>query len=775
MQSLLKTIAAHPLIFLIVLLALTGIFVTAIADNASLETNLDAYMPSDHPAFVFSDEAEELFGIEDAVLIAVEHPQSIYNPGSLEKIKGISTALVSQFEQIESGSVTSLYTADNISGSDWGLVVEPFYTSVPQSEEELARLRERVESNEMIYGRIVSQDGTSALVIAEIGADAFDEDFYAELQEFARSYEGPESIYIAGRPVIEGELAKLGPQDMTRMAPLVVIVMAIILLILLRSIRDTIINLVIVTFGTISAFGVMALMEVPVYAVDTMIPVMLIAIGVAYGIHMHNAIHHAAAAEPEISRKDRVDRTLKAMVRPVSMAAVTTAVGFSALMTSLVLPVRYFGLFASVGVLTEMVLALIIFPISILVFGPPKQRRKLDEEHINKKRNADISDGRMSRVLDHPRRILIIAAVVTVLAGAGVTRVWIDTSFLANFQSSSDVVKTDNFVNLKFGGTSTLNVILTADENEAFKDPEVLKLTDRMQLDVQQDESVGASFSLVDFLKRMHMVMHDDQKSWYRVPESQDLVAQYLLLYELSGDPETLDQVVDYDYRRANVTFQLRSDSSAVMEGIVTQIDAYEQQFADLGIEIQFAGSGYKALVFADLLLSGQIISLALSFLIVAVILALLFKNVLVGIVGTVPIALTAIINFGTMGLLGIPLSSATALISSIAVGIGVDYAIHLIEHYRISRREGMPIREAALETIAHTGRAIIYNAVAVMGGFAVLMLSVFPPNRQVGGLIALNMATSAVGTLTVLVVILVALDRRGKLFPAQKDGGNKK
>ena len=151
---------------------------------------------------------------------------------------------------------------------------------------------------------------------------------------------------------------------------------------------------------------------------------------------------------------------------------------------------------------------------------------------------------------------------------------------------------------------------------------------------------------------------------------------------------------------------------------------------------------------------------------IVALLLTLLFGNLLVGLAGTIPIAITAVVNFGVMGLLGIPLSSATALICSIAVGIGVDYAIHLLEHYRNQRLSGMGITEAASRTVTHTGRAIIYNAVAVMGGFAVLLFSVFPPNRQVGGLIVLNMATSAIGTLSILVIVIMAIDKRGRFLP---------
>ncbi len=227
--------------------------------------------------------------------------------------------------------------------------------------------------------------------------------------------------------------------------------------------------------------------------------------------------------------------------------------------------------------------------------------------------------------------------------------------------------------------------------------------------------------------------------------------------------------VIDYEYRTANLTFQLKSDSSAVMSDIIAIVDSHQPVFESLGISIRYAGSGYKAFIFSELLLEGQIISLVLSFGIVALLLALLFKNVLVGIIGTIPIAITAVVNFGVMGMFDIPLSSATALISSIAVGIGVDYAIRLIEYYRNRRLEDYTIREATFATIHHTGRAIIYNAIAVMGGFAVLIFSVFPPNRQVGTLIVLNMATSAIGTLSILLVTIIALDKRGKFINSKQ------
>lgn len=769
-------IAKKPLLIVLFILGVSIVLISSIAQNASLETDLDEYMPATHPAFVFSDQAEEMFSIKDSVLIAIEHPDTIFNAGTLEKIKTITEELPGLFPEVYAGGITSLYTADNITGTDGDLEVEPFYEEIPRTAEELLALQRRVESNEMVFGRNVSLDSKATLILAEIDPDADAADLHVRLEAYAASFEGPETLYVAGRPIVEGALAELGPADMTRMVPIVMVVMIILLLLLLRSIRDTVINLVIVLFGTIVPFGAMAVLGVPIYAVDTMIPVMLIAIGVAYGIHMHNSIHHSVQTNPGITKHQLVKEVLTAMIRPVSMAAITTAIGFMALMTSQVLPVRYFGLFASVGVMTEMVLALILFPASIYLFGPPKiAPKRLTDGSGSGSGNVSRKDGAWgSAIMHRPLRVAAIAAIVVVLGILGTTNVWIDTSFLANFEKGSDIVITDDFVNTRFGGTSSLNVVLSADDPDTFKDPEVLRAMDALQTDVETHTLVGTSFSIADFIKRMNKVMFDNDPAYDTIPDNQDLVAQYLLLYEFSGDPETLAKVVDYDYQNANITFQLKSDSSAVMSEVIDMVAVHEATLTELGVTLRYAGSGYKAFVFSELLLEGQIISLVLSFGIVALLLALLFKNLLIGIVGTIPIAITAVVNFGVMGLLDIPLSSATALISSIAVGIGVDYAIHLIEHYRNRRLEDVSIHDAAFETLAHTGRAIIYNAVAVMGGFAVLMFSVFPPNRQVGGLIVLNMATSAIGTLSILLVAIVALDRKGKFIRIKSTSGLK-
>jgi len=222
----------------------------------------------------------------------------------------------------------------------------------------------------------------------------------------------------------------------------------------------------------------------------------------------------------------------------------------------------------------------------------------------------------------------------------------------------------------------------------------------------------------------------------------------------------------DFDYQKLNVTFQLKSDDSKSINSAMDRIESYRDQFKTHNIDMNFAGSGYKALVFTDLILQGQIASLLMSLIIVAVLLSFMFKNVVAGLTGTVPIIITAAISFGVMGLLGIPLSTTTALMSSISIGIGIDYAVHFIDRYRENTRKTKDMGLAIQRTMHHSGRAIVFNAAVVIAGFMVMLFSVFPPNRELGFLVSLNMFTSFVGTVTVMVLII----EQKKLFWNKKN-----
>ncbi len=750
MEKTLRQMLKLPYWILAIILIISAAFFSKMIENSRMETDLDEYMPQDHPAFVYSDKAEKWFNIKDGIIIAVENKNNIYNEETLQIIKEL-TKTFQKLPQIEKADVTSLYTADNILGTEDGMDVKAFYKKTPTSETELNELRRKVKTNEMVYGRLVSEDETVSIIIAAINDNVFSQEFYEEILDIAKKAETDNvKLYVAGRPIVEGTMALLGPADMKKMVPIVLLVISLVLYLTLRSVQNTILTLLVVLFSTVWAFGLMALVNIPIYAVSTMIPVMLIAIGVADGIHLFSHLQLYVNKHPEASKREAVSDMIAKMWKPVVMTSVTTAVGFVSLLTSQVYPIKYFGLFTAFGVLAAMVFSLVLIPAGIMIFKLPKP--KVTEEKVN---DHHFAYNSASKVLKYKGITIFATIILVIISIVGISKVWINSSFLDKFERDSEIVLTDAFINEHFGGTSTVNLILDSKEKDAFKNPEVLRLVDKLQKDVVDSlHVVGNSFSLTDYINRMNKVMHADDEQFNKIPNDQNLIAQYLLLYEMSGDPENLWKVVDYSYNKLNVNFQLKSDNSKAINAAIAEIETFQDDFKKLGVEMNYAGSGYKGLVFTDLILEGQIMSLILSLIIVIALLGMMFKNIWIGVIGSVPIIITAILGFGVMGWLDIALNTTTALLSSIAIGIGIDYAVHFIEQYKINSATGDKLLTAQ-KTMAHSGRAISFNAIVVIAGFMVLIFSVFPPNRELGFLVSLNMFVSFIGTLTIMLILL--------------------
>ncbi len=754
MKKILNKSINLPWLSIVLTLLLSVVFFYFMSQNSEMETNLDKYMPQDHPAFVYSDQAEEWFGINDGIIVAIENKTGIYNTATIDTLKQL-TKVLQKMDEIEKADVTSLYTADNIMGDEEGMDVKSFFKKVPKTEEKLKQLQQNVRNNEMVYGRLVSTDETVTVIIAEIKDDVFSQEFYNEILELAQSFQTDDiKIHVAGRPIVEGTMALLGPADMKRMVPIVLLVITIVLYFMLRSVRSTLLTMAVVFFSTLWSFGLMAMANIPIYAVSTMIPVMLIAIGVADGIHLYSHLQLFQRKNPDASKKEAVTNMINKMWRPVVMTSITTAVGFISLLTSQVYPIKYFGIFTAFGVLVAMILSLLIIPAGIMILGLPKPKKARQKKASN---NSSFYQSFALKIIRFKSVSIFVTAAIIILSIFGMQKIWINSSFLDKFESDSDIVLTDQFINSHFGGTTSLNLILDADgKKDVFKNPEALRLVDKMQNQLENDlEVVGTSFSLADYVNRMNKVMNADDEAFNTIPDSREMVAQYLLLYEMSGDPENLNKVVDYDYEKLNVTFQMKSDNSKAINSVLDIIETYEDEFSAMGIHMKYAGSGYKGLIFTDLILEGQIMSLILSIIIVIVLLSFMFKNIMAGIIGAVPILITALISFGVMGFLDIPLSTTTALLSSIAIGIGIDYAVHFIEQYRVNALKTGNKEITAQKTMAHSGRAILFNAIVVIAGFLVLLFSVFPPNRELGALVSLNMFTSFVGTLSIMLVLL--------------------
>lgn len=764
MKRFLTFVIDHPRITLLMVGILTLFFFLNLK-GTRMETDIEAFLPQKHPAIIFDNLVEDIFGVKSDMMLAVVNkgPEGIYNTESLALLQRLTEKLQAM-KGIISEDVDSLANLKNIVGTEEGMDVSPFMEEAPQTREEIESLRKAVRGNKMYRGTIVSQDEKAAVIAARLEDDADESEIYHKVKAMiAEEKLGGNEVYFAGRPILEGLIGIQSKEDSKNFLVVVVVIVAILFLIL-RSLRGVLLPLIVVVASVIWAVALMNMFGVPFYITTTMMPIILMAVGVADGIHILSKYYDEIIQFPEKERRALVMDTMSEMWLPVVMTSVTTAIGFLAFTTSTMPPFVFFGVFTAVGVMAAMVFSLAVIPAALMLMKPkvsPLYIRR--QERIKDLRTATLSSRAMAAcgrmVYEHRKLVLSVAVAVVAITVIGTLRVTWDSSLVSYFRQDTDVVKSENLLNEKFAGTVALNVVFEGQEKDQIKDPNLLKKIDKMADYAQTLPLVGDSVTLPEYLKRMNRVMNEDRDEMEVVPESRDLVAQYLLLYSMSGDPDDFDDVVDYEYQRANARIFMKSDHAADVGKVIHAVDKYvKENFKEEEVNVGLAGRANITYTIAGIIVRNQIWSIVLAIIAVFFVDAAMFRNWMAGFLSIIPIGIATLVNFGLMGLLSNPLNPVTAINSSVSIGIGIDYAIHYISRYRWMMASIKDEKEATLLTFITAGKAILYNALIVAGGFLVLSLSKFPPNATLGGLVSLSMLVSFVGALTILAALMVAL-----------------
>jgi hypothetical protein len=316
-------------------------------------------------------------------------------------------------------------------------------------------------------------------------------------------------------------------------------------------------------------------------------------------------------------------------------------------------------------------------------------------------------------------------------------------------------------------GTNPIFVYIDGGVEDAIKNPEILRGIERVQQQLQLDPQIGKTVSIVDFIKRMNQAMNSDRKEFYRVPESSELVAQYLLLYSNSGEPGDFDSYVDYGYQRALITAFARTDSSAYIDRLAKSIQAFANQQFPQKFEVRVGGGATGGVALNEVMIREKILNILQIMGAVLLISSLVFRSALAGFLILVPLVAAVFANFGVMGLLGIPLQIATSLVSAMAVGIGADYSIYMSYRLREELRQGASESVAVEKAFKSAGKATLFVSSAVAGGFGVLMFSYgFMIHIWMGFLITIAMLVSSIATLTLFPALI--LDLRPKFIFAK-------
>ncbi|MBN2298032.1 MAG: RND family transporter [Deltaproteobacteria bacterium] len=750
MKRLIRFCVQYPYLIIAVVVCTTLFFLAQIPD-IKIDPRVEVVLKENNPVEEVWNENKQEFESYADIIIGMLH-DDIYQSDSLRKIQEIS----SEIEKIQGvKKVTSILNVKNIEGSASGLDVSPMITDgeIPRGDAWLEELREKTNAWEVYEGIYVTKDGKGTAISVVLNSDVETDDIvpiYYNLRDIMERYEGPEQFFISGPTIVEALQGHYMIKDLKILVPLVNIVLVFFLFLFFRNIRGVVLPLVSVGISSIWTVGLMPLLNIPLTMVTSVLPVALIAVGSAYGIHsLENVFSDAAEGK---TGKEGIVNALSRVSLPVIMAGVTTIAAFISLCTSAIVPLKQFGALSGFGLFISVGISLTFLP-AVLSILDSRGWEYVPHHHSSKDIIGPVLKWFTFVSLEKSSLIIrgsIVVLFLSVLLGLLVKS---DLNLIEDFRKSSPIRIADQILNEKFGGTSLFNVVVSGVDPDDMKDPEVLRDMEQLQNRLKEHDEIGKAVSVVDFIKKMNQAMNEGDPAYYVIPDSKELIAQYLLLFSFSGGSGELDSFVNFDYQSGQIMLQMKSQSGYLAQDIVDNVNDFKQsELSGTQINNIFTtGLSMLAKEFNRLVVQSQIRSFSASFILVILIVSITFKSFKLGAYSVVPLFVPIVMNFGIMGLTGIRLNAATAIIASLAIGIGIDYSIHFLSRYRheIAIRND---NERAIEISLNTsGRAILYNALAVAAGFLVLVPSSFVIISQLGILVALVMITTSVASITIL------------------------
>ena len=771
----------------------------------TLRTDGHALVPPRDPTVLFDAEVREHFGLRDPLVVLIEssHPQGIYNEATLETVRDLTESLA-QLPGVGERHVTSLATETRDRVYPGTLTFRPFLDPFPATPRSMETLRGDVAVVDLLHGTLVSGDGHAAAVLVGVpplpvaGAETRDATgtgavdgapervdplaeagdrtaLYHRLVEAAETHgDGTNRIRVVGAPAAEALLGTHILEDLALLVPLAMTVIASVVWLGCRRFWGVVLALGEVGACLVFTFGVMGWLGVPVYLPTAVLPVILTTLGLADEIHIFWHYQRVLAAEPGPPPAG-VRATFDAMTRPVLLTSLTTSLAFLSFLASSIVPVQAFGAFAAVGILFCLLWSLTVIPAALTLLGPERLRHPSLGRALPRR---DWTERLFGRLLFHPRTTLTALAAVTLVAGLGVPRLYIQDSWIDGFAPDSPFRRATDRVNELLHGTHVLLLHLAFDPGEEppagrnrsgpLLSPQILGEIKELETFLRDGPGVGGVLGPASQLETVSYLWMGRQESRRRIPQTPLRVDIALQRFDQGRGAHRRREVIDDDLRRAVVTVFLEDANYRETAALMEAVEGYHREHLEpLGSELDFAGDVAVSQAMIPAIVRTQVSSLLLALGGALLVVGLLTRSPVTGLLAVLPASVAVLWVFGAMGWLDIPLGVATSMFCAITLGVGVDHGIHYLESVRRKREAGTdrPPRAALVEA----GPAITADAVAIAAGFGLLVVSQVPANARLGLLVAAALVGSAVLTLGGLGSLL---SRDLDLRPKTRAGG---
>lgn len=745
MENLAQAILKYRWLIIVIVLLLTGILGYQIK-NVKINSDIISSLPDDDPDAALFKKIGEQFGGNNMGIVILE-TDNIYTTEVLEHVRML-TDTIREIEGIS--AITSLTNIIDIKGDEFGFEVGNLVDEydIPTTQEAFDKLRDRVLSKDMYKGTIVSEDGTATVIIFTLFDDA-------DIQTVARTVRAkteqlnlPENIYYVGSPMLVTYISDLMQGDLMRLIPIAFLVIAIVLFFGFRSARGVILPLLTAAIAIVWTVGIMVIFGFEMSMISNNMPIIILAVGSAYTIHVLNKINQIKEKDP----RKAIIEALTYIIIPVILAALTTAIGFLSFVFGAYLEmIMAFGLFTALGTLFACLLSIFLAPalVATTLKTTNSNNQKIRKSYLSTNVLAPLNN----LLFKHPKYILTAWSILILISIGGTFLIERSVDIKEYFKKNNPTRLAENIMQNKFGGSKPIFVLFKGD----MQSPEVLKTMIRMEEYMKASPDIQSTQSVADLIMDLNDVLGEGRQ----IPNDQDMIEQ--LWFLLDGN-EIMSRFVSDDLDEGIILSKFISPDNKSKIAFGEYIHEFIDKNSTEDCQIEITGMPFVDVTMDKSLINSQMGSLTIAIIFVIIIVGLILRSLASGIYATIPIIAAIIILFGVMGFAGISLNIATVLVASVALGIGIDYSIHVISLFNHSKKTHGNVKQAMEDTIMISGKAIVINVISVSAGFLVLLFSEMVPLQYFGLLIALSMVGSSQGALTLLPVILILVNRKQKV-----------
>ena len=743
-QKAIYKLLDHPRLTLFTLALVTVIFGSFLKD-LRLEFSIEQLFTQDDPRVErFLQFRDEFSGVDNILFLIYESN----NPFSKENLDK-NRQLIESLETIDGvESVTSLTNLELFTeGGDY--LLQPVYERIPYDTDSLLMAKKTIMQSELVRNYIISADGKMASIMIEIDRDYNDYDgrkrILSEIDQFQMVVDW--KWHQAGLPVIRTRYVQYMIQDNIRFLFPVALVISILLALLFRSFAGVLLPLIVIGLTIIWTVGLMAKMGIDINIISYMIPTLLMIISVSDSVHF--MVKYFQALHEFGHRREALFQTIKKIGTALMLTSVTTAVGFGALSFVNIKIVSEFGIFTAIGVFFAFIISILFLPSMFMLM-----KQTADDKLINYNVGVRVKVVQKISTLvrAYPKHIIISWCFIACIGTWGAVKINPHSKLLEDLRPGNKLLDDMKVAENRMGAILPVEIILEIMNDgpyEDIQDVEVMQFLDRVGAFMSAIPEIGKVMSVTQYIKEIHQAMNDGDPAFYHVPNSRNLISQYMLLYE-----SEFETFFNLDYTKLRIAAQIKDIDSRRSAEIEEEINNFIMANAPSGVKAEVTGTAFIALRTNNYLVRNLAGSFFIAFIVVTLLMAILFRSVKMALISVVPNIIPMMMMAAVMGFFQVSLGPSTAMTFAIAFGIAVDDTLHYLTRYRmeLSDRHYQKANDA---TMMSTGVAMMSTTAILVSGFMVLTLSEFTFSIQFGILSSITILSALIGDLTFLPALL--------------------